>query len=119
MWKPKFPTNEISICDQSQSNEQIPCTSDNIAGIHKTTQTMENNKMTENQVSFEIEMTSVGLDKSVEKKNFSFEEILKVPKLVNITNKQGEKSEIIISYPYKRKLKKDQWTKTKKNKKGN
>ena len=115
----KIPTNEISICDQSQSNEQIPCTSDNIAGIHKTTQTMENNKMTENQVSFEIEMTSVGLDKSVEKKNFSFEEILKVPKLVNITNKQGEKSEIIISYPYKRKLKKDQWTKTKKNKKGN
>ena len=58
-----------------------------------TTQTMENNKTTENQVSFEIEMTSTALDKSVKKKNNSFEEILKVPKLVNITNKRGEKSE--------------------------
>ena len=77
---------------------------------------MENNKTTENQVSFETEMTSIALDKSVEKKNVSFEEILKVPKLVNITNKRGEKSEIITSSPYKRKLKKDQWTKTKKTK---
>ena len=68
---------------------------------------MENNKTAENQVSFETEMTSIALDKSVEKKNFSFEE--KVPKLVNITNKRGEKSEIITSSPYKRKLKKDQW----------
>ena len=117
MWKPKFPTNEISICDQSQSNEQIPCTSDNVAGISETrttTQTMKNNKTTENQVSFETEMTSAALDKSVEKKNVSFEEILKVPKLVSITNKRGENSEIITSSPYKRKLKKDQWTKTKK-----
>ena len=92
----KIPTNEINICDQSQSNEQIPCKSDNIAGIPETStttsQTMENNKTTENQASFEIEMTSTALDKSVEKKNNSFEEILKVPKLVNITNKQGEKS---------------------------
>ena len=116
----KIPTNETSICDQSQSNEQIPCTSDNIAGIPKTsttTQTMENNKTTENQVYFEIDMTSTALDKSVKKKNVSFEEILKVPKLVNITNKRGEKSEIITSCPYKRKLKKDQGTKTKKIKK--
>ena len=68
----KIPTNEISICDQSQSNEQIPCTSDNIAGIPETsttTQTMENNKTTENQVSFETEMTSTALNKSVDKKN--------------------------------------------------
>ena len=65
-----------------------------------TTQTMENNKTAENQVSFETEMTSIALDKSVEKKKFSFEE--KVPKLVNITNKRGEKSEIITSSPYKR-----------------
>ena len=78
---------------------------------------MENNKTAENQVSFETEMTSIALDKSVEKKNFSFEEILKVPKLVNITNKRGEKSEIITSSPYKRKLKKDQWAKTKITKK--
>ena len=42
---------------------------------------MENNKTTENQVSFEIEMTSKGLDKSVEKKNVSFEEILKSSKI--------------------------------------
>ena len=27
----KIPTNEISICDQSQSNEQIPCARGNIA----------------------------------------------------------------------------------------
>ena len=80
----KIPTNEISICDQSQSNKQITCTSDNIAGIIETstnTQTMENNKTTENQVSFEIEMTSKGLNKSVEKKNVSFEEILKSSKI--------------------------------------
>ena len=77
---------------------------------------MQNNKTAENQVSFETEMTSIALDKSVEKKDFSFEEILKVPKLVNITNKRGEKSEIITSSPYKRKLKKDQWAKTKKTK---
>ena len=93
---------------------------DNIAGIPEistTTQTMENNKTTENQVSYEIEMTSIALDKSVKKKNVSLDEILKVPKLVNITNRRGEKSEIISSSPYKRKLKKDQWTKTKKTKK--
>ena len=78
---------------------------------------MQNNKTAENQASFETEMTSIALDKSVEKKNFSFEEILKVPKLVNITNKRGEKSEIITSSPYKRKLKKDQWAKTKITKK--
>ena len=75
-----IPTNEISICDQCQNNKQIPCTSDIIARIPKTsttTQTMENNKTTENQVSFEIEMTSTALGKSVEKKNVSFEEILK------------------------------------------
>ena len=80
----KTPTNEISICDQSQSNKQITCTSDNIARILETsttTQTVENNKTTENQVSFEIEMTSKGLDKSVEKKNVSFEEILKSSKI--------------------------------------
>ena len=62
----------------------MTCTSDNIAGIIETstnTQTMENNKTTENQVSFEIEMTSKGLDKSVEKKNVSFEEILKSSKI--------------------------------------
>ena len=47
--------------------------------------------MIENQVSFETEMTSTALDKLVEKKNVSFEEILKVLKLVNITNKRGEK----------------------------
>ena len=35
----KIPTNEISICDQSQSNEQMPCTSDNIAGIPETSST--------------------------------------------------------------------------------
>ena len=39
---------------------------------------MENNKTTENQISFEIEMTSTALGKSVEKKNISFEEILKI-----------------------------------------
>ena len=78
---------------------------------------MENNKTTENQVSYEIEMTSIALDKSVKKKNVSLDEILKVPKLVNITNRRGEKSEIISSSPYKKKLKKDQWTKTKKTKK--
>ena len=56
----QIPSNEISICDQSQSNEQIPCTSDNITGTPETsttTQTMENNKTAENQVSFETEMT--------------------------------------------------------------
>ena len=63
--------------------------------------------MIENQESFEIEMTSTALDKLVEKKNVSFEEILKVLKLVNITNKREEKSKIITSSPYKTKLKKD------------
>ena len=62
-------------------------------------------------------MTSIALDKSVKKKNVSLDQILKVPKLVNITNRRGEKSEIISSSPYKRKLKKDQRTKTKKTKK--
>ena len=74
---------------------------------------MENNKTTENQVPFKIEMTST----AIEKKNVSFEEILKVPKLVHLTNKRRKKSEIISSSPYKRKLKKDQGTKTKKTKK--
>ena len=109
-----------SVWYQSQNNEQIPSASDNIAEIPETSttiQTMENNKTTENQVSFEIEMTSTALDKSVKKKNVSFEEILKVPKLVNITNKRREKSEIITSSPYKRKLKTDEETKTKKSKK--
>ena len=118
----KIPTNEISICDQSRSNEQIPCTTDNVAGIPETsatTQTMKNNKTTENQVSFETEMTSAGLIKSVEKKNVSCEKILKVPKLVSITNKRGENSEIITSSRYKRKLKKGQWTKTKKTNREN
>ena len=92
---------------------------DNIAGIpeiNTTTQTNKNNKTTENQVSYEIEMTSIALDKSVKKKNVFPDEILS-SKLVNITNRRGEKSEIISSSPYKRKLKRDQWTKTKKTKK--
>ena len=42
---------------------------------------------------------------------------MKVPRLVSITNKRGEKSEIVKSSPYKRKLKNDQWRKTKKAKK--
>ena len=45
------PINKNSICDQSPSNGQIPCTNDNIAEIPKTstaTQTMKNNKATEN-----------------------------------------------------------------------
>ena len=50
-------------------------------------------------------MTSIALDKSVEKENASFEEIWKVLKLVNIKNKRVEKSEIITSSPYKKKLK--------------
>ena len=78
---------------------------------------IENNKTTENQVSFETEMTSIALGKLVEKKNVSFEKILKGPKLVNITNKRGEKPEIITSFPYKSKLKKEQGTKTKQTKK--
>ena len=78
---------------------------------------MENNKTTENQVSLEIDMISTPVDKSVWKKNVSFDEILKVPKLFNITNKRWEKSEIITSSPFKRKIKKDQEKKTKKIKK--
>ena len=78
---------------------------------------MENNKTTENQVSFETEMTSIALDKLVDKKFFSFGEILKVPKLVDITDKRVEKSEIITSSPHKKMLRKDQETKTKKTKK--
>ena len=43
--------------------------------------------------------------------------MLKVSKLFNITNKRWEKSEIITSSPFKRKVKKDQEKKTKKTKK--
>ena len=42
---------------------------------------------------------------------------MKAPKLVNITNRRGEISEIITSSPYKRKLKKYQGAKNKKTKK--
>ena len=59
-------------------------------------------------------MTSIALDKSVEKKKASFEEIWKVLKLVNIKNKRVEKSEIITSSPYKKKLKKTNVQKLKK-----
>ena len=60
-------------------------------------------------------MASIALGKSVEKKNVSFEEIWKVLKLVNIiTNKRVEKSEIITSSPYKKKLKKTNVQKLKK-----
>ena len=35
----KYPTNEVSICNKSQSNEQVPCISDNIARITDTSTT--------------------------------------------------------------------------------
>ena len=63
-----------------------------------------------NQISFDINMAILSEEAniSLEKNNISFEEILQVPKLTNLANRRGEKSEIITGSPYKRKLQEEQ-----------